>query len=227
MEIDGVKYVDGAIGYNDPTHQLFQDVLVSESAPRGTRNVISLVLTLGTGLRPTVRERARGIMAQRYVRRAGRILNWLEGTVTGTGQVERNMQVEARQHQFYYHKWNGGNRVGALSLDNCKDGVFDDMMKWIEDYMSDEDRPKELTEIATKLVAQRRERYRQAHDHWERFAFCTKMPCPLQGCPYEFNTRGQVKEHVISSHQGVFDVSQLDETIDRVRLIEPWMRGPW
>ncbi|KAI3320729.1 FabD/lysophospholipase-like protein [Xylariaceae sp. AK1471] len=227
MNINGVKYVDGAIGYNDPTHQLFQDVLVSESAPRGTRNVISLVLTLGTGLRPTVKERAKGIMSQRYVKRAKKIFHWLEGTVTGTGQVERIMQSEARLHQFHYHKWNGGNEVGALSLDNCKEGVFDDMTEWINAYMSQANRPNELTEIATMLVAQRRERYRQAQDHWERFAFCTKTPCLLQGCTYEFNTRGQVKEHVISSHKGVFDISKLDETIDRVRLIEPWMRGPW
>ncbi|KAH9906793.1 FabD/lysophospholipase-like protein [Xylariomycetidae sp. FL2044] len=220
MKIGNDKYVDGAFGYNDPTDQLFDEVLVKEGGEEGANQArISLVLTLGTGLKPTVKERARGLIVRRRIRP---LLRLVENVIVNPGRAERYMQG---QRNVVYHKWNGGEKLGALSLDNCKEGIFEAMEAWVDEYMAKEAIARQLELVARELVRRRRARFRDDRERWDRFAFCTRIACPLRQCERTFPTRRETLAHVLADHVNTF--TDPVSAVDNQPVIAPWKRGPW
>ena len=108
----------------------------------------------------------------------------------------------------------------ALSPSNAwKFEKFVDMLEWVTEHMTTDNRPTELKDMATALVIKTRECYRD-RDRWERYSRCTKILCPLTTCHlgYEtgmssnpravnnngrFNTRTEVMQHVTEDHPRV------------------------
>lgn len=58
-------------------------------------------------------------------------------------------------------------------MDNREETNFESMRGWSDQYMSQVSIQKGVEEMANKLVAERRERYQQTRERWERFADCT------------------------------------------------------
>lgn len=237
IDINGDKFVDGGLGYNDPTFVLFSDICIHEGIPfEHINQMVSSILTLGTGLKPTVTAKASGaivrkVMAEKHIKRGLRFATLLIGTVTSSNHSETSMEESQRIHGFLYRKWDGGKFVGTLPLDKCDDTGFKFMRDWVDKYMAGSTIQAELKEMAMKLVTERRQRYQKTRDRWERFTFSTSIACPFSACPSQvFRTRQEMKGHVMESHGSDTNTDNRDflsQLIERQPLIFPWMRGPW
>lgn len=230
MVIGEHEYFDGGIGCNDPTSQLYRDILIhAEWHPGSSIPIpVSIVLTLGTGGKPTQKEKVKGLLARsKPIRRISKIFSNVKATVVGTGHVEQQMVDDSFIHKFKYFKWTGGEEVGGLPLDKSKLKIFTQMEGWVKEYMQGDDCQVQVREVARHLVAKRRERYSFDQDRWQRFAFCTLISCPLSHCEEgPFRTKARAKEHAALHHPNTF--TNLDSEVETpLKETLPWMRGPW
>ena len=230
MRIGNHEYEDGALGYNDPSDEFYYDILIREGLYADSPEPLSLFLTLGTGLKPTIRERTQSRLAsEKHLKRLIRLFHKVSGAATRSRQTERHMQMLTGNGSFQYKKWDGGEKVGGLSLDKCKPRIFDLMEEWVGEYTNQTHIREEMKEVAALLVTKRRERQILTEDRWERFTFCTMVRCPLAHCTDEqprriFRTRGEAKRHARALHGD--RLSNPDAEVDQAPLIQPWMRGP-
>jgi hypothetical protein len=82
-----------------------------------------------------------------------------------------------------------------------------------------------LTELATLLVARRRERAREDKDRWERFACCTRYKCSSDECRIGgdilyFPLRREMREHLERVHRFAPDLigAELERRRERSRF---------
>ncbi|KAH7478804.1 hypothetical protein FOMA001_g9026 [Fusarium oxysporum f. sp. matthiolae] len=232
MEIDGVKYSDGGIMFNDPSEVVCLEIGVKEGWHDHPPEPypISLVLTVGTGLRPTKRDRAIGLLAQqKHLRKISNINKRLAGAALSVGPIEERMQQDKDKFGFIYYKWTGGAEVGGLSLDESKPATLDKMHQWITAYMGQPNVQNELKIVAQQLVKRRRERYTLTPDRWRRFTFCTRVRCPFCS-EHTNNTEAETFQHLMSEHPTQMADIHPDSYkafVGNLAKCQPWMRGPW
>lgn len=224
-------YIDGAVACNDPTPDLIKEIRTHRRWHPGQPGQdlgVKLVLTLGTGQKPTTKVKAGGLAAI-YLKR---FANTLETHLLKPGRAEKKMPKYVEEHKFAYFKWDGGLQVEAISLDDCKAKTFEKMAEWTQDYMS---RPEisgssgkesdgQLWKVATSLVEERRNRLLKSKREWERFASCVTYRCPLARCPNHpniFNSMQGVEEHIKAHH------STWAEFDSHIVEVPPCLRGPW
>lgn len=192
---------------------------------------MALVLTLGTGTEPTLKQKAEGIVntlkarikEHNKVERMRLIYRRIvKDTATNTAGVEAEMREFADEGGFEYLKWDGGYEVGSLGLDNCKPEAFAKMDMGICKYM--EDKSDEIREAAELLVRKRRARF-EDQDRWQRFAYCTLFNCPLGICRLSFGTRAELKRHIEAEHVDRFCDPGAEASKAPVAM--PDLRGPF
>lgn len=194
---------------------------------------IALILTLGTGTEPTLKQKAKGVVSTlkarikeqtRFERLTDLYRRLVKETVTNTMGVAKRMRERADKKGFKYFKWDGGEEVGALGLDNCKPEAFDRMKDGISKYM--EDKGGEIREAAELLVRKRRARF-EDQDRWQRFAYCTLFDCPLRTCRLSgsFGTRAELRRHIEAEHIDRFCNPGL-EAEEALRVMSD-LRGPF
>jgi len=226
-EDDGpLKFIDGGIGFNDPSWELLEDARIRE----GNMNCVKLVLSLGTGYKPRLRDEIRSVWGRNQLSNRVRQGQQVREAATSTYGIQRQMQTwrDASPGRTYA-KWTGGERVGGLPLDEFKSRRFREMRRWVARYMEEAAVRRELHTIATMLVVRRRERFRD-RDRWERYSLCTRIPCPLSEClatnPGMFSRRREAREHVQGTHPGIF--TNPVQLIDNIEAVPPQVRrGPW
>ncbi|KAG6365652.1 hypothetical protein INS49_007263 [Diaporthe citri] len=231
IKIGGHTYYDGGVGYNDPTEEVYRDVLMRIGCDSRDQMPIALILTLGTGTEPTLKQKAKGLVGtgkalikeQRVVERLIKIYRRVvkEGAINAMG-VAKRMRERAERRGFKYFKWDGGEEVGALGLDNCKREAFTKMESGISKYM--EHKSGEIREAAEFLVQKRRARF-EDQDRWQRFAYCTLFDCPLRICKLSFGTRAELRHHIEANHRDVFRDPGL--VADEEQPVMPDLRGPF
>lgn len=227
------KYIDGAVGCNDPSWELFWEVKTKERSMNGNNTVppVQLLLALGTGLKPTFKEAVKGFFARRnhIANRLG-IVETTANVATSSESAERMMQqlTESYRGELSYYKWNGGVKIGALDLDGSKPDVFQNMRAWILEYPDNPRIQEEMKTVARIMVIKRRERFNRTHDRWSRFTFCTQVQCPLEAvCGSKpFGTKSEVKDHIAKNHPG--SLTNINSEVEKKALLKyPWRRGPW
>lgn len=220
-------FVDGAAFCNDPSHELFEDVLARENISDGTARLSrSVMLSLGTGLNPGAKGKTGGILGKVVPKRIHRLLNILSEKFSNDKPVRHNMEKAMRNNKgFKWYKWYGGLEVGAMSLDKSKPRHFDRMNSGVAHYMTSEDIPKEVLEVAVRLVAERRRRFKLTPDRWTRYAGATLVECPLRHCKADeiFGTRKMAAMHVQDKHPP----GEYGGDLNGVELTQPLLRGPW
>lgn len=229
IKIDGHTYYDGGVGYNDPTEEVYKDVRMRIGCD--SRDHIALILTLGTGTQPTLTQKAKGLVSTlkagiKELRRVERLIEIYrrvvkEGAINAMG-VAKRMRERADRRKFKYFKWDGGEEVGALGLDNCKREAFAKMENGISKYM--EAKSVEIRETAESLVRKRRARFTD-QDRWQRFAYCTLFDCPLKICKLSFGTRAELRHHIEATHLDVF--RDPGSVADEQPPVMPDLRGPF
>lgn len=192
---------------------------------------IALILTLGTGTEPTLKQKAKGLVSTLTARikeqgRVGRLIKIyrrvVKETATNTMGVAKRMRERADRKGFKYFKWDGGEEVGALGLDNCRREAFTKMDMGIHKYM--EDKGGEIREAAELLVRKRRARF-EDQDRWQRFAYCTLFECPYKICKLYFGTRADLRLHIEAQHAGVFRNPRSEA--EKALRVMPDLRGPF
>lgn len=187
----------------------------------------SVMLTLGTGLKAGKRGKAGGILGKMVPRRLHRNLRVVSERFSHDGSVRHNMETAMKYHRgFKWYKWYGGLEVGAMDLDKSKPRHFARMDDGVDHYMAEEDIKEEVLEVAVRLVAERRRRYKLTPDKWTRYAGATLVECPLRHCEAVervFGTRKMAAKHVQHSHPN----GEYGGDLNRVQLTQPVLRGPW
>jgi hypothetical protein len=221
-------FIDGAVACNDPTPDLIKEIRTHRRWRIGSgRSLgVKLVLTLGTGQKPTTKVKDGGSDAT-YFRR---VSDAIKTHVLRPGRAERKMPKYADENGFAYFKWDGGLEVEAISLDDCRAKTFKKMTKSTNEYMDrpeikgERDKDGELWKVATKLVEERRNRLLRSEREWKRFAWCDTYRCPLDGCPnppHLFNSMQGAENHIRAHHH---DWPAFE---DHIVVVPPCLRGPW
>ena len=226
--VDEDVFIDGAAFRNDPSHELFEDVLAREDIDKeSTRLSRSVMLTLGTGLNPGARGKTGGILGKIVPKRAQRLLKILSEHFSHDGPVRRDMEQAMRYHKgFKWYKWYGGLEVGAMSRDKSKPKHFARMDSGVGHYMTGESITEEALQVALRLVAERRRRFKLTPDKWTRYAGATLVECPLRHCKADekiFGTRKMAAMHVKDIHPN----GEYGGDLNVVELTQPFLRGPW
>lgn len=226
LGVERPMYIDGAVACNDPTHELIKEIKTHRGWHPGKELGVGLVLTLGTGYKPTTKVKARGFAASHF----RRLSNTLKTHLLRPGIAEKKMKKDARIHSFHYSKWDGGLEMEAVSLDDSRAKTFSRMSEWTKDYMNQpeiigrSENEGDLWKVATSLVEERRKRLLKTSKEWERFAFCNTYRCPLATCPVKpsiFNSWHEAKDHTLEHHcdwEG-FEI--------HIQAVPPCLRGPW
>lgn len=227
---DEDRFIDGAAFRNDPSHELFEDVLAREEIGEGTTRLSrSVMLTLGTGLNPGARGKTGGILGKVVPKRMHQLLRIVSERFSHDGPVRRDMETAMRYHKgFKWYKWYGGLEVGAMDLDKSKPRHFDRMNSGIGRYMTTEDIVDEVLEVAVRLVAERRRRFKLTPDKWTRYAGATLVECPLRHCKADekiFGTRKMAAIHVRDT--SIHPSGEYGGDLNDVELTQPFLRGPW
>lgn len=230
ITINDDTFYDGGVGYNDPTAEVFKDVIIRENCRHGPTS-IALVLTLGTGTEPTLKQKAKGIVNtlkariknHHNVERIRLIYRRVvKDMMVNTAGVEAEMRGFLDDGQFEYLKWDGGYEVGSLGVGNCKPEAFAKMDMGICKYM--EEKSDEIKKTAELLVRKRRARF-EDQDRWQRFAYCTLFDCPLRICELSFGTRAELRRHIEGEHGD--RLCDPGAEAGRAAVVMPDLRGPF
>ena len=185
------------------------------------------MLTLGTGLKPGAKGKTGGILGKVVPKRMHRLLSIVSERFSHDGHVKHKMETAMRTHEgFKWYKWYGGLEVGAMSLDKSKPRHFDRMTSGVGQYMTEEGIVEAGLEVAVRLVAERRRRFKLTPDKWTRYAGATLVECPLRHCEADeriFGTRKMAAMHVQDIHPN----GEYGGDLNRVHLTQPFLRGPW
>ena len=217
---DVVLFKDGAFGTNNPSKVAYDDIV---SKHGGSHNSVANFGRIGTGVHST----------PIFADRPG---NWqdLKANIKGalklpsrTKEAHDNMVSTAlRTPGFKYYRFDGGERLGEVALDEWKSHRFaklrdkdptpgyitidktDQATAW---YLQKRSVQKDLLEVAKLLVRRRRLRTRDMSE-WDRFASASWYECTHKGCEHRpIDTADLYKQHVKEIHGIVL----ADEIIER------------
>ena len=216
---EATKFKDGGFGTNNPSTEACEDVVQKHG---GSINNVSIFVSIGTGVRDT----------PIFADRPGKWQDFKANLRGAIGQPSRtrgahdNMAASADRNQFQYYRFEGGDRLGEVALDEWKSHKFgsfrgkstvpgfktidrmDQATAW---YLQKRAVQHDLTELAKLLVCRRRLRARDV-SAWDRYASASYYECTYKGCEHtRINTGDLYKQHLKDKHNIKMD----DEIIER------------
>ena len=111
-KIDGLAYLDGGFGANNPGHEVYREV---RRMNNNSANAIGLLMSIGTGLNDTSGRIIDGIGLPRY-------LNYLKFMKKCATDAEKTHEylLELIENRFPYYRLNVEEGIGAMKLDEWK-----------------------------------------------------------------------------------------------------------
>lgn len=212
------KFKDGGFGTNNPSTEAYKDVVIKHG---GSIQNIGLFVSVGTGVRKI----------RLFADRSGKWQD-LKANVKGalsqpsrTLGAHNNMVAFAGNH-FPYYRFDGGDRLGEVALDEWNSHKFakfrdknpvpgfktiSRMDEATASFLEKPEIQQDLNEVAKLLVHRRRLRTRDL-SAWDRYAFASHYECTHKGCERRrINTGDLYKQHLKEQHN--FKVN--DEIIER------------
>ena len=206
-----VRFKDGGFGCNNPSTEAYHDIVHKHG---GSSAAVSLFISIGTGVSPVeLFPKTRGNVADAWanVKAAMKL-------PSRTFNVHEDMICRASHDGkdiFDYYRFDGGNRLGQVKLDEWKSHRFTRLTGQTPDpgaktldkiyvataaYLQDDIVQKDLDECAKLLVRRRRYRTRDA-SAWDRYASASSYECPYQKCQKTLHNTAQLyKDHVKKEH---------------------------
>jgi len=244
IQIGDNYFSDGGIGYNNPSEEVYYEVLFKEGYRNGSSKIpIDLFLSIGTGGEDTTSQLTRQSTAgekkkRRYrvhrsvVHHLSELGNMLSSHATNVRDVDERMRRLAYSNQFTYLRWTGGKSLGGLSTDHWKPekgskrSTEKTIEEWVNGYMQSPERQAEIKNVAKFLVERRRKRC-QNQDKWPRFSHCTRVRCTwCDNKDQEMqNTRADLVHHCINKHAGKHPEADLARLISTYPLRRPYIDG--
>ena len=216
---DGRKhwFVDGGFGCNNPTREIYIDVIHKHS-----EEGLGIIVSIGTGETELKRTRQRN-----HVRDLLSSL-WLASKLpTRTTKVNEDMETFSKRDGFGYFRFYGGKELGEVAMDEWKSHKVRAMigrrssesgqktLKKISDavdsYLKDRKVKEALRNAARLLVERRRLRVRDTSE-WDRYASFSYYSCESewQHClKPRWRTADEYREHIKKEHRVI-----LPELID-------------
>jgi len=207
VDIEGRKFVDGAIGFNNPTEELHDEVeyLYGEKAS-------SLVLSIGTGTGPPHSSKFKGGFG---------VVKDALGEMTDCEKIHQNMDRRSQRENFEYQRFNVKNDMGKIKIGAYKE--LPTIKEKTERYLQESNVDERLRTVARILVANRRNRITQNGDRWEAFCCDIRYQCPYgphKRCKYGYHerTRHRFVEHLERDH-GITNSGDRETIIDESKNI--------
>ena len=227
ISISGKYYSDGALGGNNPTERVLEEVTTKTRIKKWDQ-AFGVVVSIGTGQKSTgVKLRAADTALRAKRRNPG--LSELPVVKNGLRVIkslkDRALDVDQRTHagvknvfdncEFkHYYRWTGGEAVGCLKLDHWrpepkarrkKPATAELIEREVRQFMSQEAVMGEVRKCAEELVRRRRARIACVEDNgrWRRFTHCTLLPCPGY-CQELLQNKTALKHHITSKHPDKF-----------------------
>lgn len=187
-----VRFKDGGFGCNNPSEEAYYDIVHKHGDLSST---IGPFISIGTGIKPL----------ELFAKRHGNLPNALANMRAAHKHPSRTLHVHDamtrlsqrdRSDIFSYYRFDGGERLGKVELDEWKNHRFTSLTgrstepgyKTLEEmfvataaYLQDRDVKRDLDECAKILVKRRRLRARDT-SAWDRYASASFYECSYQGC---------------------------------------------
>ncbi|KAL8690818.1 MAG: hypothetical protein Q9224_004317, partial [Gallowayella concinna] len=185
-----VRFKDGGFGCNNPSQEAYHDIVHKHG---DHSKAVSLFISIGTGVSPV----------ELFAKASGNAANAWANWKAAKKHPSRTLHVHdamarcaQRDHKriFDYYRFDGGNRLGQVDLDEWKSHrltgltgksadpgfkTLDKMDIAIAVYLRDADVQKDLDACAKLLVKRRRYRTRDA-SAWDRYASASFYECSYQ-----------------------------------------------
>ncbi|KAF2145853.1 uncharacterized protein K452DRAFT_305795 [Aplosporella prunicola CBS 121167] len=239
MDIEGIEYTDGGLGFNNPTVTGFTEVYLKEGcynkttsgAPR--RLTINHVVSVGTGSKPepVVDKVKRRLRPRRIAKTTDQIHRAVEH-LTDVFENSLTMSIMMGLGSRPYFRFQVGPEVGGLKLDQWKEhdslGIGKPSTKTIietvvREFLINEE--SQITACAKLLVDLRRARIREDSGRWNRFTYCTYFLCP--SCSTRKNTHAEARRHFLTNHQDEDQPEDLDTLIRDSEKQPMFTGGPY
>ena len=205
MDIENRPFIDGAIGFNNPTEELHDEVKYLYG---GKAN--SLIVSIGTGKNPR----------PTFVKGTFGLLRKGVSMLTDCEKIHANM---VKKDGLRYYRFNVEDDVGKIKIGAYKE--LPTIKEKTEKYLRDPDVENRLRKVAEILVTNRHDRIAQNKDRWEAFCCDIRYQCPGLGgdyerCQYGYHerTRHRFVEHLQRDH-GITDEAKLEEKIEESKKI--------
>ena len=113
VKIDGLEYIDGGFGANNPSDELYREV---KKMHNGSTKVVGILLSVGTGLNNSSRRLTDKTGLSRYLN----YINFMKKWATDSEKTHHSMLEVARQDGFQYCRLNVSHGIGTMKLDEWK-----------------------------------------------------------------------------------------------------------
>lgn len=232
MVIDGLEYLDGGFGANNPCFEAYEEV---KKMNNNAKRCVRCILSVGTGKNEGI-SRFKGDGIQRYLN----YWNFLRKWCTNSEEIHKVM-VKARSgleeaDAFEYCRLNVEEGLGRMKLDEWRTRRFfrtkggarnnnktlETIRKHTEKYLGGAKVQEEIKNYAKMLVEIRRERAESNPQRWERACFGAWYHCRVRGCPRgekRYPQEKDMRKHLLHKHQELFSRS-MDDNFEFDRDLE-------
>lgn len=232
-----VRFKDGGFGCNNPSTEAYHDIVHKHG---GSSAAVSLFISIGTGVSPV----------ELFPKTQGNVANaWANIKAamkhpSRTFNVHEDMVRLARRDEkdiFDYYRFDGGNRLGQVKLDEWKSHrltrltghpadpgfkTLDKMYVATAAYLQEDIVQKDLDECAKLLVRRRRYRTRDA-SAWDRYASASFYECSYQKCQKTPHKTAQLyKDHVKREHFSALTDQPLETAMKTSRRCWVYRNAP-
>lgn len=221
-----VTFKDGGFGTNNPSEEVYRDVIDKHG---GRNQSIGPFISIGTGI-PSV---------DKFSKRKGNINNFVTNVKAAlklpsrTTGVHRTMEQFSKNDDFPYFRFDGGERLGEIALDEWKGHRFtkltgkdkksgsttlDKIYVATAAYILKPEVQTDLTECARILVRRRQLRMRNSSE-WDRYASFSYYDCNVEGCDRPPSKKAHdFREHLRKFHQKIAE-HDMEQTVKDCRRV--------
>ena len=234
MVIDGLEYLDGGFGANNPCLEAYDEV---KKMNNNAKRCVRFILSVGTGKNKEI-SRFKGDGIYRYLNYLNFARKWATDSEGIHEKIDKAQRDLDKLDAFDYCRLNVEDGLGRMKLDEwhtrrlfrtktgARNKTLETIRKHTEDYLGNEKLRERIDDCAKMLVDIRRERAESNPQRWERACFGAWYQCRVPGCPRgekKYPQQKDMQKHLIHKHREVFSRPMDDNfEFDRTEL-EPWL----
>lgn len=211
-----VTFKDGGFGSNNPSEEAYVDVTEKHG---GTSQNMGPFISIGTGIPPIeIFSKKKGNLNNAVTTLKAALK--LPSRTVGVHQRMERLSMHDNKERFPYFRFDGGERLGAIALDEWKGHRFtqltgkdkhpgcitlEKMYVATAAYLTEPKVQQDLAECARVLVRRRQLRMRDSSE-WDRYASFSYYDCNVEGCTRQRSNKAQdFREHLRKFHQKIAD----------------------
>lgn len=227
MVIDGLEYLDGGFGANNPCLEAYDEV---KKMNNNAKRCVQYILSVGTGKNNEI-SRFKGDGIYRYLNYLNFARKWATDSEGIHEKIDKAKSDLEKLDAFEYCRLNVEEGLGRMKLDEwrtrrslrwkaaAKSKTLETIRKHTENYLANEKVQEKIEKCAKILVEIRRERAESNPQRWERACYGAWYQCRVPGCPRgekKYHQRKDMQKHLLHKHREMFGRS-IDDTYELER----------